>query len=111
MSVRSVVEEELRAKVITIAVVGLGMSYLGLWYCFGLVLYKITPLRALPLSGAVPSEDNSGKLFTDVGATAQTSLSGLMWFDLGNTDNPNMVRLNLTNAFWCFCDLVFWSKD
>lgn len=68
----------------------------------GFVLYKITPLRALPLSGAVLSGGNSGKLFIDGEATAQTSLFGLVWFDASNTDNPNVVRLNLTNAFWCF---------
>lgn len=87
------------------------MSYLDLWYCFVLVLYKITPLRALPLSGAVPSGGKSGKLFIDGEVTAQTPLAGLVWFDAGNTDNPNMVRINLTNAFWCFCDFIFWSKD
>lgn len=111
MSVRSVVEEKLRAKGIKIAVVGLGMSCLGLWYCFVFVPYNITPLGALPLSGAVPCGGNSGKLFIDGEATAETPLFGLAWFDAGNTDNPNVVRLNLTNAFWCFCDFIFWSKD
>lgn len=111
MSVRSVVGEKLWAKVIEIAVVGLGVSYLGLWYCFGFVLYKITPLRALPLFEAVPSGGNSGKLLIDGKATAQTPLFGLVWFDAGDTDNPSMERLTLTHAFWCFCDFIFWSKD
>lgn len=50
------------------------MSYLGQWYSFVFVLYKITPLRALPLFGVVPSGGNSGKLFIDGEATAQTPL-------------------------------------
>lgn len=70
------------------------MSYLSLWYCFVFVLYNITPLRALPLSGAVPSGGNSGKFFIDGEAPAQTPLFGWVWFDAGDTDNPNMVRLD-----------------
>lgn len=62
------------------------MSYLGLWDSFVFVLYKITPLRALPLFGAVPSRGNSGKLFIDGEATAQTPLFTLVWFDAGNSD-------------------------
>lgn len=30
----------------------------------------------------------------------------LVQFNAGNTDNPNMVRLNLTNAFWWLRFLV-----
>lgn len=87
------------------------MSYLGLWYCFVFVLYKVTLLRALPSSGAVPSGGSSGRLFIDGEATAKTPLFGLVQFDAGNSDNPSMMRLNLTKPFWCFYDFVFLSKD